>query len=230
MSDQWYYERAGKLYPRATAVLEIVREPGIEAWRDRIGAEAAAKIADKAAKIGTRLHGLISMTLAGKAVPARKVPVNPLQRRAWQTWLQWYAAQQRGLEPFKPKAWEVTCYNDIYGYAGTPDCYEEGPDVARITDWKFASRIRPSHFIQLHAYAPLIWPYLIPQKLRLRVVRIDPELGVWEEQEQPFQLAVLTTYLHLLAVYKEWYFKPALAAWRVAEKEVQDEVQDVEAQ
>lgn len=259
-SDDWCYPHNGSLYPRVTRMLEIIRNPGLESWRGRVGDAEADRVASKAAKLGQRCHRAILATLTGKKV---KVPAGEVGR-VFETWRRWYDAQV----DFRPSRVEQRLFGEApFNYAGTSDCIEDGivGGRNRITDWKFTGQISAAHWIQLHAYVPLAWPELArarlaafdsafgggsapqsphpsaptdtdlasiaagysspasppwppvvpavdPLAIRLRIVRIDPFLGLFEEQERAFDVRVLATFMKLADVYRAWFFAPRIQA------------------
>lgn len=55
------YEIDGVKYPRVSTILGVIARPGLEAWRQRIGAEEANRISNEAAEHGTALHKILEL-------------------------------------------------------------------------------------------------------------------------------------------------------------------------
>ncbi len=217
MSDAWAYERDGRLWPRLTRVLDIIKSPGLDDWRRRVGGDEADRVATKAAKIGTAVHRAIMAALQGRKPPK----LTGERLRAFEAWQRWHAAQMG----FVPSRLETTMFGQPpFNFAGTPDCIEDGAvgGVCRVTEWKVTGSIETGHWIQAAAQAALAWPGMVAEYIRepmtmdngiaLRVVRIDPFLGMVEERERAFDPRVLATFMHLVEVYRDWYFAPRLQA------------------
>ena len=63
--DRVYHSPNGT-YPSITNLLyHMISKPGIEAWRAKIGKEAADKISHRAARRGTNIHGILEKYLRG---------------------------------------------------------------------------------------------------------------------------------------------------------------------
>lgn len=238
MGDEWAYERDGRMWPRLTRILDIIRNPGLDEWRHRLGDVEADRVATKAAKIGTAVHKAIMAVLMGRKPPK----LTGERLRAFEAWQRWHAAQV----DFRPSRMEQTLFGyPPMEYAGTPDCIEDGivSGRNRLSEWKCSGSVSETWWIQLHAQAGLAWPTAhgpyegravgthICRNLHgardggscdvcravepfppitLRVVRIDPFLGLVEERERQFDPRVLATFLKLADVYRAWFFEPEL--------------------
>jgi hypothetical protein len=64
-----HYEIDGEKYVRVSTVLGIIAKPGLEAWRQKVGAEEANRISNEAAEHGTALHKILEDIDLGFPIP-----------------------------------------------------------------------------------------------------------------------------------------------------------------
>ena len=189
-----YYELHGTRYPRLTCILSILREPDID-----------PKILNHAAQRGTAIHRMINETLiSGQVAKLPKTATTEL-RFAWEAWCAWRALQPASFE------WtgvEQTLISSAYGYGTTVDFTQR----RMVTEWKVTSKIREKHWIQLHAQVPLIFKEH-REEVKVRVVRLDPRLGEFEEVVRPWNEGIWQTFLKLKDIYCDWYKAEYREGW-----------------
>jgi len=133
--------------PSVTTILAATqsdeKKASLEAWRQRLGAEAADKVKDDAAARGTVLHhiieswltdqGHLDLTEVGQLAEkmARQIWSNCIESRLTEIW---------GIEP--------TVFHGGMGYAGAVDliCVHDG--VPTVCDWKQKNKV--IHSFQKH--------------------------------------------------------------------------------
>lgn len=233
MGDEWAYRHpsGGTWVPRLTKVFDVFRNIELQRWRDRVGHAEADRVAARAAKIGGAIDQRIAKHFDGKKVVPPKAPD---AARAWQAWLRWREAQGAG---FAPTRQQCLLFSPL-GYAGTPDCIEDGAlatgGVNRVTEWKCTNAIEPIHWIQVMAQVGLAWPKLIGSVSiddglvrldgpvpRVRIVRVDPFLGMVEPVERDFSPRLLLTFLAMLKVYRDLFFEPEIARQQAAAEAIE---------
>lgn len=139
--------------PSVTTILSATKDATfLKEWEDRVGKEAAEKIRNDAASVGTHMHSVIERLLLNRGLEPPR------------TWLQvkGYRMGYTLLEHFFPNVYEVwgsevpLYYPDRY--AGTTDCIAVYKGQPSILDFKQANRMKKrdwieDYFVQLAAYA-----------------------------------------------------------------------------
>ncbi len=139
--------------PSVTTILSATKDATfLKEWEDRVGKEAAEKIRNDAASVGTHMHSVIERLLLNRGLEPPR------------TWLQvkGYRMGYALLEHFFPNVYEVwgsevpLYYPDRY--AGTTDCIAVYKEQPSILDFKQANRMKKrewieDYFVQLAAYA-----------------------------------------------------------------------------
>lgn len=139
--------------PSVTTILSATKDNTfLKEWEDRVGKEAADRIRNDAASVGTHMHSVIERLLLNRGLEPPR------------TWLQvkGYRMGYALLEHFFPNVYEVwgsevpLYYPDRY--AGTTDCIAVYKGQPSILDFKQANRMKKrdwieDYFVQLAAYA-----------------------------------------------------------------------------
>lgn len=139
--------------PSVTTILSATKDNTfLKEWEDRVGKEAADRIRNDAASVGTHMHSVIERLLLNRGLEPPR------------TWLQvkGYRMGYALLEHFFPDVQEVwgsevpLYYPDRY--AGTTDCIAVYKGQPSILDFKQANRMKKrdwieDYFVQLAAYA-----------------------------------------------------------------------------
>lgn len=140
----------GKKYPSVTTILSSHGREAIQAWKDRIGHEAANKISTAAARRGTKIHSYTEAYL-----------LNDTSRFDGRD-----LATQELFEDFKPilepinniHCLETRLYSHHLRLAGTVDCIAEYNGTLAVIDFKTSSKPKKhewihNYFMQASAYA-----------------------------------------------------------------------------
>ena len=143
-----YVNDDGNKYPSVTSVLSVRGKKGIFEWRQRVGAEEANRISNKASTRGTRVHKLCEDYLLNKELPE----LSPLDL---DTWKKFRPIVERidnihYVEPF--------LYSNHLGMAGQCDCIAEFDGKLSVIDFKTSRRLKrhegiSGYFAQCAAYA-----------------------------------------------------------------------------
>jgi hypothetical protein len=142
-----YQTPTGKAYPSVTSVLGILGKAEIHAWRARVGAEEANRVASRAARRGTAIHTLCENYLLNKEVNPGPFDVDTF----------------KSIQPLLDRIDNIHCletqlYSDHLQVAGTVDCIAEFDGRMSVIDFKTSKRIKSrddihSYFMQTSAYA-----------------------------------------------------------------------------
>lgn len=200
MNQGAWYDINGVLYARVTSILGVIRNPALETWRGRLGNAAANKTAREAARIGTAVHGHIARYIekGERWKLSKKIPAGVgLALGAFDDYAKLHGAFGEQCLV------EKTVWHESRGYAGTVDLME--PTV--ITDWKTAGSIKDTYWLQLSAYWQACIAMGIGAKIStLRIVRLDRNLGMFEQQDLPVEEALpfWDAFQGLLGFYGTW--------------------------
>lgn len=203
IQNKEYYEIGGEPYDRVTHILKIISS-GLEEWYGEVGLKEAHRISREATGIGKRLHELIhedtlreNILYEQKSVLKKKD--SAAVRNCWQAYLDW--KRERGL----PKN--------------------------AVVDYKTSKQVRKEYWLQLIAYemafkkrAGIFAEHLVShetlryagtadlivcgdesRELDLIIVRLDKDLGYYEQAQCPYEKedlirvwrAVLATYRYM---------------------------------
>jgi len=148
-----YVVEGGSKLPSVTHILSSTKDSKpLKTWAERVGEEAADKIKNDSATIGTHMHSVVERMLLNRALPSPR------------TWLavQGYRMGYLLIEKFFPsvdEVWgsEVPLYYPEK-YAGTSDCACVYKGAPSIVDFKQANKMKQrawveDYFLQLAAYA-----------------------------------------------------------------------------
>lgn len=148
---RFYSTESGVAYPSVSTVVGFGPSFELDRWRQRVGAEEAAKITRIAAHRGTQMHASIEQILLGEKGVTKSL--NPF-----------LAPIVRGIEDkFIPRvsetlAVEKRLYSHNLQMAGTVDCVARVDGELSVVDWKNSRRNKDrseveSYFMQCAAYA-----------------------------------------------------------------------------
>ena len=211
MASLPYHVVNGKAYPRITSVLDHLRVPELEDWRADVGDVDAGKAGRQTARLGIKVDGLITDDLNGCKVRIPKTASTEVLS-CWEAYQDWKSSRQPKVLSTQRRVW-----SDHYGLSGTLD-FHDGTETGYITDWKCTRILTRKHVIQVNAYWPLLMErlkendlfdnsYLTPPKIRL--VRLDKHLGMFEEKVYDWSQDDWEIMLHLrdihVSLFKEWY-------------------------
>lgn len=152
-TEEWYVID-GRSYPRVSTVLEIIHEPGLDTWREKVGEEEAKRISEESTLLGDAVHAScanLSLARMGRDPLPLDPKFEPILERlppfveAFTTWLDTDVAEVLYVEE--------TVWSDGPVYAGTIDLVVRRKDgAAVIYDLKTSKRIRTKYRLQTAAY------------------------------------------------------------------------------
>lgn len=143
-----FYEVDGKAFPSVTSVLGFRPKPGLIAWRNNVGEEAAKWEMGRAARRGKATHTLIEEYLKGETPSTRDVlPLGLF------TILKPYLAQVDNIHCL-----ETIMVSKQLTLAGQVDCIAEYNGKLSVIDFKTANKERieewvDNYFLQCTAYS-----------------------------------------------------------------------------
>jgi len=152
---------AAAAFPSVTTILSGTKDSShLDSWAARVGPDAAERIKNDAATVGTHMHGVVERLLLNRDLSTPR------------TWLQvkGYWMGYKLVETFFPnveEVWgtEIPLYSKELNYAGTSDCIgiyrslvQGSTGKPSIIDFKQANKMKQrswieEYFIQLAAYA-----------------------------------------------------------------------------
>ena len=188
-----YYEFQGRRYPRVTRILDILRDPGLEALEAKIGTRAMKQRGTKAANRGSKLDAAIKAEIQG----CKKPKLTTFEeKQGWKAWQDY----RRLFPQTHFEVGNARC-SELWNYAGEPDLI----NATGITDLKATGQIREKHWIQVMAYLPLFWSEDMWTGLTASIIRLDVQLGVCEVQSRVFDRSMWETFMKLKDVYVAWF-------------------------
>jgi genome maintenance exonuclease 1 len=165
----------GNLYPSVTTVLGHLPNPGLDAWKKRVGETEAKRISKEATDRGTRIHGLAEDFLLGQPLQ-----IDMFDHDMWNS-----------LKPVMNKidnihALEGKLYSDKLKVAGTVDCIAEFDGRLSIIDFKTSKRPKDinnitDYFVQATAYS-----VMFQELFDIAIPDLTIIIGVDDEQPQIF--------------------------------------------
>jgi hypothetical protein len=139
---------SGKLYPSVTNILGELPNPGLDAWRKRVGQKNSEKIANAAAGRGKLVHSVAEAYLLNQSLEF----LNPFQKTLFKN----IQSTLNCIDNIRTI--EKSLYSDKLRLAGTPDCIADYGNILSIIDFKTSTKIKEeryveNYFIQCGAYA-----------------------------------------------------------------------------
>jgi hypothetical protein len=145
---RWYRLEGGRLAPSVTTVCGVLPKLGLDAWREKHGAERAAELVQAAAERGTRLHVAFEALLLGRPLPDGLVGDEPEVVDRLREWIARRCPRDVESERF------IVGDTPHGHYAGTLDllcCTLDGERV--VVDLKSGSGPWDSQHAQVASYA-----------------------------------------------------------------------------
>ena len=183
-----YYEIEGRLYHRVTRVISVLKDPEYEDFGGR-------KDLNNAARFGTKVHQRIERFWEGRKQKAFEIPE---EESCWQAFTDWQKSRQ-----VVPEAFEHRIHLASPNVAGTIDLLEPGI----VTDFKTSSRILWKHHLQCAAYC------YMTGKARYRILRLDKNLGLFEEVVRDFRSELWDCFLGCFTNYLALYGRKIESDW-----------------
>lgn len=140
----------GERYPSITSVLNAKPNPGIEAWKKRVGVAEAERVSKRATTHGTKIHMLCEDYLNNELDVSK---VDPMTVNEW-------IPMKKQLDEHIDDvlACELSLFSTRLRVAGTTDLIAAWDGVRCLIDFKTSKRLKTrddiySYFLQTSAYA-----------------------------------------------------------------------------
>jgi len=149
-----YLTPSGALYPSVTTILSHKSKPYIDAWKKRIGYEAANKISTQAANRGTTIHKLVEHHLNNEEQKEQ----DGLLTLDFSNKEMYLNMKDLLSDIDNIRALEATLYSDHLRLGGQADCIAEYKGRLSVIDFKTSNKKKTrsqcySYFMQCSAYA-----------------------------------------------------------------------------
>lgn len=194
-----YLTPSGNLYPSVTTVLSSYNKKQILEWRNRVGEEAANKIAGKASRRGTSVHYVCEQYLLNLMNDMRMKMMMPNVKEL-------FLQLRNSLDENIGKIYclEQALYSDQLKIAGRVDCIAEWQGKLSVIDFKTSTKKKDednilNYFMQCSAYAEM-FEELTSLPIEQIVVAIATEEG-----ESQFFVRKKKDYLENLRSYVSQY-------------------------
>ena len=146
--------------PRVTKIIDVVRNPGLEAWRRRVGDEEAERIGLESMAHGTLVHNHCEMLLRGEnlmmvlaragAAGASQAAIHSIT--AFAGWIRETKPKVLEIEKLVWAQMDMELPSGTLDWAGTLDFMVDIDGVQWIYDLKTNKNHSPSFALQLAAY------------------------------------------------------------------------------
>lgn len=138
-----HYVIDGLEYPRITTIISVLRKPGLERWRGKVGNDAADKRSHESTEFGTRLHEACHLVNLGELVDCDA----DLDQHV-SAYADWFAASVAAVIGA-----ERQVVSRRHRFAGTADLIAEMRDGSRaVIDLKTSASCGHDYRLQLSAY------------------------------------------------------------------------------
>ena len=170
-SEDRVYHSPNGTYPSITNLLyHMITKPGIEAWRAKIGEEEANKISGRAARRGTKVHGILEKYLRGDENYLRKETGGSVMQDHKEIVLAGIPQIDARID--NVRGIELAMWSDHLKVAGTADLIADYNGELAVIDWKTGSYIKKdeyvfSYILQGTAYCHMLAEMynLVPKKV-----------------------------------------------------------------
>lgn len=166
-----FYVAGGKRFPSVTTVLQLLANPGLEAWK-RVTPDWE-EVGSQAANLGSGIHKAIEMYLNEQP----HVIEDATQRKCFDAFVCW-----KNQYAFEKIETELKVKSEK-GYAGTFDLECKLDGMLYIIDLKTSKRIYPDHLLQLAAYRSAYAEMTKKDIQGMGVLRLDKQTGLYEFRE-----------------------------------------------
>jgi genome maintenance exonuclease 1 len=123
----------------------MITKPGIEAWRAKIGEEEANKISGRAARRGTKVHGIIEKYLRGDENYLRKETGGSVMQDHKELVLAGIPQIDARIDNIR--GIEMSMWSDHLKVAGTADLVADYNGELAVIDWKTGSYIKKDQYV-----------------------------------------------------------------------------------
>jgi len=155
---RFYETPEGDRYPSVTTVTGLLSREAIQAWRLRVGEEAANKITKAATTRGTKVHKLAEMYLRNELVLQTSL-FDEQEPLIGEMFNQLIGELDKNVGTVR--AIEASLYSNALRVGGTVDLIAEWDGVLSVIDFKTSSKPKridwiDAYFMQCSAYA-MMW-------------------------------------------------------------------------
>lgn len=205
-----YYNKHNMEVPSTTTILKVLNKPGLVHWANSLGFKKASynKELNRTAAVGTLVHAYIEENMKSRLFRDLKKALNLDDKSAnevltsYSAFKLWKKHNKHNLKIIES---ELQLVSNEYNYGGTIDFIAELEGEKYIIDFKTSSKVHPTMFLQLAAYAKMAKEngYNIQ---RVAILRLDKKSGIYEfvtmnvkKTEEYFDVFLL-----LLQTYRRW--------------------------
>jgi hypothetical protein len=169
---------------RVTAVLDYFMEPGLVAWKVKVGAREARRIGTLAKKVGSRVDMLIKTGSKLDKKDSSEV------RSCVEGYEKWYSDyRQPHIEVCQ------RLYDEKRGITGEPDIFI--PETNTLLDIKCAGMINQKYWLQLAAYASM----MSTKPATIGILRLHKSIGEYEYKVREFDERLVDVFNGMLLAY-----------------------------
>ena len=186
---RFYEAPNGLKYPSITTVLgkQSGKQKGLQAWRERVGAQQAAIISGKAARRGTAFHNICEDYLNNVNIQEHK-DKNFL---AWCMFNEMKSTIDKHIDVIELQ--ETNMYSDIYMVAGRCDLIGTWNKELAVVDFKTTTTPKKEewiedYFIQCAAYATMYEEHTeVPiDNLVIAMIAEDGQIQIFEKKTEDY--------------------------------------------
>lgn len=163
-----YVTPEGNSYPSVTTVLSAMEDHSwLDAWRERVGVEEAARITKQSAERGTSMHALIENRFRGEPIDQSAVGYSL------------YRQLKIYLQNIDPIGLELPLWSDILRIAGRTDCAGiYGTHGICIIDYKSSRREKRADEIEGYFLQTALYAAMLSERLNIHAKKIVILIGV----------------------------------------------------
>ena len=184
---RWYITPEGNLYPSITTLLGSKEKPHLEAWRNMLGVEKAAKETKRCADRGTAVH-----LMAERFLNNEEDVLKGMSHENVKLFNQIRLVIKNKINNIH--AQEVALYSDVLMVAGRVDCIAEFDGILSIIDFKTSNNNKTEAMIEDYllqeTFYALAYYELTGQKVEQIVTIMTVEKGimplVWKKPITPY--------------------------------------------
>lgn len=162
-----YVTPEGNSYPSVTTVLSAMEDHSwLDAWRERVGVEEAARITKQSAERGTSMHALIENRFRGEPIDQSAVGYSL------------YRQLKIYLQNIEPLGLELPLWSDKLRIAGRTDCVGYYKGVLSIIDYKSSRSEKNASQITNYFNQSTIYSMMLLERLGIAAKQIVILIGV----------------------------------------------------
>lgn len=180
MLEEGCYAIGDKRYPSITTVLGLMSAKDINAWKKRIGEEAANTISRKAALRGTKFHALCEIYLKNLPFDSDAFE-NHLTRQMFINSLQ-HLNMLDDIHLIETRLW-----SDHLRIAGTVDCIARYDGKLSVVDFKTANKSKKKEWIESYFMQAAGYSIMFEELTRIPVANLVIIIAVEGEHTQVFK-------------------------------------------